>query len=82
MKKKKVKTLNKDEDVCGICGYDYETGEPIDDMIKHVEAGYAGWTEEGWCCTEFTLQAIQNVRKGKGKVKEHVLNAVQVITLQ
>jgi len=58
-----------DEHECKICGYDYDTNELVQDMLKHIQAGFAGYTEEGWCCTENTRQAIQNVRKRKRKRK-------------
>ena len=38
---------NGEDDMCGMCGYDWESGMPVN-LVEHIAAGYIGYADEGY----------------------------------
>ena len=65
-----------EENECEVCGYDWYDGYAVN-LVEHIAAGYTGYTEEGYCCTEHIITAIARVKKGKGKGSKVCFNCGQ-----
>ena len=61
----------KKNDMCVVCGplpgYNVDSSESLANLVDHVNAGYYGYTKEGFVATEHTLVFLIFGRQGQGR---------------